>query len=277
MKILHILTGGYVGGIETLCREIGRKSAHRNGFCFMTFGGEIYRQMTELGLVTYPLYKIGRKWSFRKLLKILRIAREYDVVIVHHEDPFMELYFLIVIFIRRLPGVRYVHSCYSDEMQLDVSNAKKAFKQIVRQWSLSASSRIIFVSKAGKNSCQKIYHFDDKKARVIYNGISENYLEEGKRHFTKVDKPIEILYVGRLEAIKGVDCLLKAVAWLKRDFMVHLSLVGNGGQKNALQLLADELQLKWKDKIAEGCDVTFYGVQTNIMPFLKKAVLFVYT
>lgn len=276
MRVLHILTGGHAGGIETLCREIGKKSIHENGFCFMSFGGEIYEQMMEMGLKVYPLYKTGRKWSFNKVAKLLRLAENYDIVVVHHEDPFIELYFLIVVFIRHLPGVRYVHSCYGDEMQLDKNSIKKVLKKVIRQRSISAAARIIFVSEAGKESCEKIYHFDEKKSRVIYNGIADKYLLEGKRHLIKIEKPVEILYVGRLVGIKGIDNLLKAFERLKRDFSVHLSLVGDGEQRRILQELSDQLQLVWKEGAVEGSDVTFYGVQTDITQFYKKASLFIY-
>lgn len=276
MRVLHILSVGHAGGIEILCREIGEKSVHENGFCFLSLGGEIYDQMTELGHKTYPLYRFGKKWSFRKLTEILRIVRGYDIVVVHHEDPFLELYFLFVVFIKRIPGIRYVHSCYNDETQFDPSKLKRVIKRIMRQCSVLAASRIIFVSEAGKKSCKEAYHFNEKKSRVIYNGISEQYLTEGSSHQLKTEEPIEILYVGRLAAIKGLDLLLKAFTRLKEKYTVHLSIVGDGDQKQFLQGLADRLGLIWKEGVTDGCDVTFYGLQTDIVPFLKKATLFVY-
>ncbi|MCI9471230.1 MAG: glycosyltransferase family 4 protein [Lachnospiraceae bacterium] len=276
MKVLHFLSGGHAGGIEILCREIGEKSTHRNGFCFLSHGGEIYEQMTGLGHITYPLYKLGKKWSFKKLAKIFEIAKEYDIVIVHHEDPFLELYFLFTIFIERIPGIRYVHSCYNDEVQFDANKVKRMFKRMMRQWSLFAARQIIFVSEAGKRSCEEGYRFNERKSRIIYNGGAERYLIEGEDHQIKIGEPMEILYVGRLAAIKGLDILLKAIARLKEKYRVHLSLVGDGEQRQFLERLADKLQLIWKEGVTEGCDVTFYGVQTDIVPFLKKAMLFVY-
>lgn len=276
MKVLHFLSGGHAGGIEILCREIGAKSIHENGFCFLSYGGEISEQMMRLGHTIYPLYKLGKKWSFKKLAKILRIARGYDIVVVHHEDPFLEVYFLLTVFIRRIPGIRYVHSCYNDEVQFDTDKVKRIFKWWTRQWSLLAASRIIFVSEAGKRSCEEGYRFDEKKSRIIYNGVAERYLTEGEDHQIKNGEPVEILYIGRLTAIKGLDILLKAIARLKKKYKVHLSLVGDGEQRQFLQRLADKLQLIWKDGITDECDVTFYGVQTDIVPFLKRAAVFVY-
>ena len=34
MKVLHILAGGEVGGIEVLCKEFGKYSKHDNIFLF---------------------------------------------------------------------------------------------------------------------------------------------------------------------------------------------------------------------------------------------------
>ncbi len=40
-KVLHLLSGGGIGGIETLCREISKTDRFDNGFAFLSFGGAI--------------------------------------------------------------------------------------------------------------------------------------------------------------------------------------------------------------------------------------------
>lgn len=264
MKVLHILTSGHAGGIETLCREVGKNSRHENGFCFMSFGGEIYEQMERLGITVYPIYKLGKKWSVKKLDVLVKVAQKYDVLIVHNEDPFMELYFLFAKRFARILGVRYVHSCYGDNMQTDGNFIKRKLKHVVMQSSLSAAERIVFVSKAGKQSCQKICKFDNAKSYVIYNGISTHYIAEGNRNELDFKaNPIEILYVGRLSPIKGVAFLIKAVNELKGKYNLRLSIVGDGTERQELE------------KMVDGSTI-FYGVQTDIIPFMKKANIFVY-
>ena len=53
-----------------------------------------------------------------------------------------------------------------------------------------------------------------------------------------------ILYVGRLEVVKGVDVLIRALAELRHDLPgVKLKIVGDGSQRQSLKTLAQRLDL----------------------------------
>lgn len=47
MRVLNMLTGGEIGGIESLCRDIGLNSNIENGFCFLFDKGSVYEQMKK--------------------------------------------------------------------------------------------------------------------------------------------------------------------------------------------------------------------------------------
>lgn len=274
MKILHLLTGGRTGGIETLCREISKNSELEHGFCFLTFGGEVCEDMKTEGKNVYELYHLGGTWSFQKLRALLKMAKKYDILIVHNEDPFLEMYFIITKILLKRPGVRYIHSCYSDSMQQDSGRLKRGLKRIMRQLSLDVSELNIFVSQEGKRSCQALYRCNERKCRIIYNGISDKYLKMGRNNVVRVDEPIELLYVGRLEKIKGIDNLIKAFSMFYQKYDTHLSLVGDGTEKEKLIKCAEDCHLKVSEN-RDG-DVTFWGTQINIVPFLQRASLFIY-
>ena len=269
MKVLHILTGGQVGGIETLCREFGLHSKNEQAYCFMSFGGKIYEQMEKLGIKTYPLFLNSSKMSINKLLKLLKIARKYDVLVIHHEDPFIETYYFWTKILLRKKGVRYVHSCYDDKSQWDKNFIKHIIKRISRKISLNISDRVFVVSRAGYDSLLNSYRVDKKKIRIIYNGISDSYLEQGKNYKRKENNgTIEILYIGRLVGIKGVHLLINAISKLKSTYNIELSVVGYGEEKQALQELVYNLHLE--------DNVIFHGSQANITPYLENADIFVY-
>jgi len=266
MKVLHILTGGRPGGIETLCREIGLNSKHKHGFCFMSFGGEIYEQMDRLGLTTYPLFLCGKKWSLKKLHKLVGIAREYDVLIVHHEDPFMETYFLVTKWLTRKKGIRYIHSCYSDPLNKDRNAIKQLLNHVTRQLSISYADKIFTVSEAGLKSALEEYRFDRQKCSIIYNGISKMFIEAGLNNTVFENSSIEILYAGRLVSIKGVDVLIDALAMLNERYSFHLSVLGDGDERVNLEKQAKDRRI----------DCTFFGSQTDIVEYYRKADIFVY-
>lgn len=80
-----------------------------------------------------------------------------------------------------------------------------------------------------------------KRDDVIYipNGIDLKAINHAK---TRVDRdPKRILFVGRLEPMKGIDTLLQAFARL--DPQYHLRIVGDGSEREKLKAMAQELQI----------------------------------
>lgn len=95
MKILNLLTSGGIGGIEVLCRVIASYSDVENEFAFLFGRGAIYENMKQSENIVYDLddgKKISAKW-FRNLV---RVAKKADVVVAHHSDPFLELYYIFI-------------------------------------------------------------------------------------------------------------------------------------------------------------------------------------
>ena len=57
MKILHLLSGGNIGGIEMLCRDISELSHEQNEFCFLYSGGVMADEMEKKNVHVYRFYK----------------------------------------------------------------------------------------------------------------------------------------------------------------------------------------------------------------------------
>ncbi|MDD4287142.1 MAG: glycosyltransferase family 4 protein [Candidatus Peribacteraceae bacterium] len=96
--------------------------------------------------------------------------------------------------------------------------------------------------------------FGRSDALLIPNGIDVPAIERACADTKKIQG--RILYVGRLEAMKGVDVLLRALARLlsspsplsigeggARGERYHLRIVGSGSEEKALKHLADDLKL----------------------------------
>ena len=110
LRVLNLMTGGQVGGIETLCYNWGKYAPFQNGFAFLTEKGTVYEKMVEAGFITYDLSQDGKKISLKKMRKLIAIAREYDVVIVHHGDPILRLYYINLSHQTQCKLVSYIHS-----------------------------------------------------------------------------------------------------------------------------------------------------------------------
>ena len=269
MKVLHLLTSGSVGGIEVLCRDMGSCSGFENIFCFLFGEGLIYEEMNSKGMKVYSFVQ-EKKLSINKLMKIKKIANEVNVIIVHHDDPFLELYFILLKLI--LPSRKYVsmvHHCYEQKGNEPNYRALKGkLKEIIAGIMFGLSDKIIFVSKAGCKSYLPKYKINRKKISIIYNGISQDKIKHGKYVSKIKQKTIHILYAGRLVRIKGVDQLIKAFSLLSADYPIVLDIVGDGEEVRMLQKLTEKLNISEK--------VKFWGFKKDITHFLEYSDIFVY-
>lgn len=267
MKVLNLLTAGNIGGIERLCLDIGYHSNFDNGFCFLTHGGPVLEQMRLDAMSVYDLTDMGRKFSFRKIRELAKIAREYDIIAVHNGDPFLKLYFCLLTPLRK-KMVTEVHSCFDKAKDSKLSWTKRWIKHVIYQTAFSVSDEVVFVSKAGKQSYRQFFKIPESKCNIIYNGISTEKLNDGKEHTVSLDKPYNITYIGRLSKIKGVDLLLQATTLLSKRWPIEVNIVGDGAERESLEKLCDRLQIR---------EIThFHGQQMNIVPYLKRATVFVY-
>ncbi|MDO8632332.1 MAG: glycosyltransferase [Phycisphaerales bacterium] len=77
-----------------------------------------------------------------------------------------------------------------------------------------------------------------------------------------------VLWVGRLDPVKGLDVLIRAFEPLARETNAHLLLVGGGALRDGLERLVRERTLESR--------VYFLGPRTDVPSLLKTADLFVF-
>lgn len=267
IKVLHLLTGGSTGGIERLCVDIGKYSLLDNTFVFVTDEGILYNQMKDDGYKVISL-KSNHKISLTKLNKLKNIAKEYDVVIVHHGDPILRMYYNHIVKSINIKGICVNHSCFNDVSQITYKGLKLKINDYIFQKCFDVSSRVWSVSKAGEISAKQRYEIDDSKCKVIYNGISPNILDKSRNHKISLKEPINITYIGRLHKIKGVDLLLDSINLLKNKYDLRLNIVGDGPLKEELINKVNNYNIS--------NIVTFHGEQVDIDKYLNNTDIFVY-
>lgn len=269
MRVLNLLTSGNVGGIEVLCRDIAACAPFENVFCFLFGEGSIYEQMHAAGGRVYSLCP-EKKISLSKFNQLKRIAQDCDIVVVHHDDPFLEMYYLALM--RCYPRKKYVsmvHHCYdliSDN--INYGAVKRTIKHGIVSRMFQKSDRLIFVSEAGRASYRGAFAFDEKKSSVVYNGISEELLEKGRAVRKQAGGTIRLMYVGRLVELKGVGVLMDVLPELMREYDIRVDIVGDGVCRKDLENRAREHGI--------GDRVTFHGFRSNVAEYLAQADIFVY-
>lgn len=97
---------------------------------------------------------------------------------------------------------------------------------------LQLADTVIVLSNRTRNIVEIDYHISPDKITVIHNGLEDTcepstLLEECRDNSTNKEK--NVLFVGRLDNIKGVHYLIKAFKILyEEDHSLHLYLVGDG-------------------------------------------------
>ena len=89
MKVLNLLTSGGLGGIEILNYDLGKYSSEDNGFAFLFGTGLTYDRMRNNGFEVYDLSGYHPKFSLKRYRKLAEIANGYDIITVHHGDPYL--------------------------------------------------------------------------------------------------------------------------------------------------------------------------------------------
>lgn len=128
------------------------------------------------------------------------------------------------------------------------------------------ASKVISVSDDSRNQLIS-KGVPSAKVITVYNGIEDIVPPKKVDMCTDL---VNIVSCSRIDAIKGLDVLLSALAVLRdRGIGFHYYMIGEGPELQSLKILCNDLSL---DEY-----VTFAGYQTNITEWLNGADIFAIT
>ena len=269
MKVLHLLSGGGIGGIEILCRDIAELSVEQNEFCFLYSGGVIADDMESNHAVVYRLYASNMVIRLLKLMLLVR-RNKYDVIIVHHEGIGIYLFYVILTcFFRKCRYIKYLHCSFEEKYFYQGVRWKDRLNHFTLKTAISRSDLLIAVSGFVKSTYLEEFKCDPDKMKVIYNGIRLNQQFGPTDKTVKEDEPVRLLYIGRLVEVKGVRLLLHAMKKLVDEGEnIELELLGDGPQREEYEQLTQKLGL-W-DR------VHFRGYLLEKESYYRSTHIFVY-
>ncbi|WP_445116479.1 glycosyltransferase [Acinetobacter sp. WZC-1] len=238
MKIVQVMatSGGGIGGLEKhtfdLCKSLtDLMEVH------LILDRKYAEQKNILPQVQCHYVDFSRnRWSIGLLFKIYGIIRKIHPDIIHAQGGKASgiVSFLSVFF--QIPTVATVHG----------------MKNHVRDY-LSFTQVIAVSSKAAeKIKAHRMVH-------IIYNGIAEDtFIRSQESYISDKLKPQKALAIGRLDAVKGFDLLIRA--WKGID--LQLEIWGEGKEHEYLQGLIEHEQLQNKIKLM--------GFSDNILQHLSS-------
>lgn len=242
MKLLFVITSLENGGAERVCASLANYFSKENEVEILYFSGEIFYEINS----KVKLNKFSRNSRIprlaAKLLAIRKRAKDADCVI-----SFMDSTNILSIIATAFLGRKLIISEHSAH---DFVGLKW---RVLRRIFYPFASALTVLSRSDFN----YYSFVKNKA-IIYNPSIFKPSFGGQKEKL-------IIFVGRLEYVKGCDIFLRALALLRLDDFKVLVL-GGGSQKKSLQSLSAKLGLK---------NLEFLGSVSDIQNYYKKAKIIV--
>ncbi|MDG6890092.1 glycosyltransferase [Clostridium perfringens] len=139
--------------------------------------------------------------------------------------------------------IPYVVTCHGSDIHT-IPLQNKRIKNLTIN-TLNNAGRVIFVSNDLLNKAFELGYNKDN-SEVIYNGVELEKFKvlDSKRKYNNSKK---ILYIGRLEYIKGVDRIPEIMNNLvELDNDIEFSVIGNGSLKNFLNKKMKDIDINYK-------------------------------
>ena len=242
MKLLFVITSLENGGAERVCASLANYFSTEHEVEILYFSGEIFYQISPK--VKLDKFKGNSKIPriFAKLLAIRKHAKDADCIL-----SFMDSTNILSIIATAFLGRKLIISEHSAH---DFVGLKW---RVLRRIFYPFASALTVLNRSDFN----YYSFVKNKA-IIYNPSIFKPSFGGQKEKL-------IIFVGRLEYVKGCDIFLRALALLRLDDF-KLLVLGSGSQKKSLQSLSEKLGLK---------NLEFLGALSDIQNYYKKAKIIV--
>ena len=242
MKLLFVITSLENGGAERVCASLANYFSTEHEVEILYFSGEIFYEINS----KVKLNKFTRNSRIprlaAKLLAIRKHAKDADCIL-----SFMDSTNILSIIATAFLGRKLIISEHSAH---DFVGLKW---RVLRRIFYPFASALTVLNKSDFS----YYSFVKNKA-IIYNPSIFKPSFGGQKEKL-------IIFVGRLEPVKGCDIFLRALALLRLDDF-KLLVLGAGSQKKSLQSLSAGLGLK---------NLEFLGSVSDIQNYYKKAKIIV--
>jgi len=280
-RILYLITDSDFGGTEASVSRLACGMKQRGmqvSVCSMKRPGFMARELERRGIGVTHLnlpQRITCRYPLHLFFGFLRWQR-----LLRHAAPDIVHSFLFQA--NLMAGVG--HSLLSEKgvkryiaSVRCIERNKAQWRILLDRWALKRADMVMAVSGAVKKRYCEREGIEPDTIRVVYHGVEERFLEEGRA----VAAPVRALLtikeeewvigtVARLHRDKGLGMLLQGFACIAASIpRVRLLIVGDGPERDALSRMAGALG------IAER--VIFAGFQTDVLPWMACLDIFCLT
>lgn len=196
------------------------------------------------------------KWFFKKQLyrvrnletiiaakRMVKYVKENNIDIIHTNTSVLNIGALISKY-SGIPHVLHIREFGVEDFNMHlIFNEKKSMKFLKEN-----CNKIIAISKSVKKKYEK--WFSNDQIKLVYNGISEVYLNSSKKF--EVHDDINLIMCGRIEKAKGQEEAIEAINILRKNGYnnIKLKIIGKG-DVDTIKKLKVKYQLENYIDIAE--------------------------
>lgn len=231
------------------------------------------------------LHKLMIPVAFKFKINFKCVLEEnfYDVAIIHFYPPEMQSFMIDELHEAGIKVIQYLHSRnIFTRVEEKHPIYRKLYLNLFYERAYRKCDEIVCVSKLVKADLLKKVKLQN--VHVIYNGVTDNYLDYPRNKFRRKHNNFNLLSVGNLISIKGHRFVIEALKILKEkhsQLNFKYTIVGNGMEKHNLEVLISKYKLneyvEIKDAVSPDELINFY--QSNdifILPSYYEALGCVY-
>jgi glycosyltransferase involved in cell wall biosynthesis len=257
-RILLLITDLEIGGTPTVVRELAKRlrgpDVEIEVACLKRWG-PVADQIRDAG-VRVTAFDASSPWQLfrvaRRLRELVR-ANGIDTIL----SFLVHANFVAAVASRKLPGVRFFQS-------IQTTQPEPRWHWRAQAWASRRAEKIIVPSKSVRRPAEVWARVKPDKIVVIPNALDTADFEPSPIPATD-PRPYPIGFIGRLDPVKRVPALVRAVKLL--DGLVHLHIFGEGAERR-------RIEREIRDS-GVGSHVTIHGAVARPQDALKQIGLLV--
>ncbi|WP_415787794.1 glycosyltransferase [Deinococcus saxicola] len=262
-RILQVITHLDMGGAENVAISLAEALRPEFNFSFFAVGGvadnpvgqEMARRLERLRVPVHSGTVLGFKRGglAQAGVRLNRLIWKTRPEIVHLHTEIPETTFAVASLLGLPAGTRIVRTVHNSEIWPAWRRVGRLVEPRLRRATVVGVSEACLDGLWEFQVAQHLPLTPGDQTRVVYNGVSTPPGAASGRPSRPADRPIRVLFAGRLEPQKGVDLLpdLLTAASALTTRPVEVTILGHGSLEEMLKQWTRTQTLPWTITLAE--------------------------
>ena len=263
-RLLFLITDLDIGGAPLVVKQLACGLDHQRfhiAVASLAPAGPIGRELRQKGV---PVYDLGARgpWDFRVFSRLARLIAEFRPSILLCSLVHANVVGRLVGLLGQVPFI--IAAIHTAEQG-------KKWHLLAENLTCRLSRLTLSVSPSVAQHVRRFSHVPLSRIRIIPSGLDWQHFADAEPLSLSelgLSTPKKTLIsVGRLDEVKALDVLLKAVKILIPHHDLRLLIVGDGPERTRLEQITEKLNLR--------NHVTFLGMRRDVAPLLKASNIYV--